>query len=90
MLVDDPECQTDIQRGAGRLRETGSPKRLPAINVMTEHIESPLTRFELADRVSVSERTLNRTFQRELGMTSGWYDKLFRLQRARHMALETL
>ena len=89
MFVYDPERQTDIQRGADKLRETGSPKLLQAINVMTENIETPLTTFELADKVSMSERTLNRTFQRELGMTPGRYYKLFRLQRARHLALET-
>ncbi|WP_166418345.1 GlxA family transcriptional regulator [Cochlodiniinecator piscidefendens] len=89
MFVYDPLHQNEQGRGAQRLREKGSPKVLMALNVMAENIEVPLTTFELADRVSLSERTLNRTFMQELGITPGKYYKMFRLQRARYLAEET-
>ena len=39
--------------------------------------------------MNLSDRTLNRLFQKELGMTPGTYYRLFRLQTARHLAEET-
>jgi transcriptional regulator GlxA family with amidase domain len=89
MFVFDPEHQDDSQRAAKGLRDGGSPKVLGAINAMAENIETPLTTFQLADRVKLSERTLNRMFMRELGITPGRYYKLLRLQRARYLAEET-
>lgn len=82
-------AQKDLGRGQERLRDKGSPKLVDALNVMAAHIEQPLTTFQLAARVAVSERTLNRLFQRELGMTAGKYYRFFRLQTARHLAGET-
>ena len=89
MFVYDPAIQNEMNRGAMRFREKGSPKVLAALNVMADNIETPLSTFDLADRVSLSERTLNRLFMRELGITPGKYYKLIRLQRARYLAEET-
>lgn len=89
MFVYDLAQQAGQGRGARKLRETGSPTVLASLNAMAEHIETPLTTFELAHRVGVSERTLNRTFARELGITPGKYYQMFRLQRARSLAEET-
>ncbi|SLN71140.1 HTH-type transcriptional regulator CdhR [Roseovarius albus] len=90
MFVYDAAIQNEMNRGAVRFREKGSPKVLAALNVMAENVETPLSTFDLADRVSLSERTLNRLFMRELGITPGKYYKLVRLQRARYLAEETL
>lgn len=89
MFIYDPARQREVGRGAERLKDKASPKLLAALDVMADHIEHPLTTFDLADRVSMSERSLNRAFQKELGMTPGAYYRLFRLQRARHLAEET-
>lgn len=89
MFIYDPARQNEMGRGAERLKDKASPKLLAALDVMAEFIEAPLTTFELAQKVSMSERTLNRTFQKELGMTPGVYYRLFRLQRARHLIEET-
>ncbi len=89
MFIYDPGRQNEMGRGAVRLREQGSPKLLAALDVMAENIENPLTTFELAERSSLSERSLNRLFQRELGLTPGKYYRLFRLKRARTLAQDT-
>lgn len=89
MFIYDPARQKEFGRGAERLKDRASPKLVAALDVMAEHIENPLTTFELAERVSVSERSLNRYFQSELGMTPGKYYRLFRLRTARHLAEET-
>lgn len=89
MFIFDPARQKDGNRSAAKLRDRGSPNLLKALNVIAENIETPLTTFELAERVSVSERTLNRTFSDELGVTPGKYYKLYRLQYAKYLAQET-
>lgn len=89
MFVYDPSRQSELNRGAARLEQKGSPKILKAANLMAENIETPLHTSELAKRVSLSERTLARAFQRELGMTPGKYYKMLRLQHAKYLAEET-
>lgn len=89
MFIFNPEHPSGRHHGVANLRDRGSPKVLRALNVMSENIPTPLTTFELAKRVSLSERTLNRTFVQELGMTPGRYYKLLRLKRARYLAEET-
>ncbi len=89
MFVFDPARQKDGLRGPARLRERGSAEVLQALDVISDNIERPLTTFELAARVGLSERTLNRRFTQELGITTGKYYTLFRLQHARYLAQET-
>ncbi|WP_252731524.1 GlxA family transcriptional regulator [Lentibacter algarum] len=89
MFVFDREKQTEINQGPQRLQHKCSPKVLMALNEMAENMETPLTTFELAAKVSLSERAFNRTFVRELGITPGKYYRMFRLQRARYLAEET-
>ena len=48
MFLYDPNRQA---RGPQRLRDRGSPKLLAALDTMANHIETPLTTFELADQV---------------------------------------
>ncbi|KIC45727.1 transcriptional regulator [Ruegeria sp. ANG-S4] len=89
MFLFDPARQNASQRGAKHLIDRGSPKVLDALNVIAENVERPLTTFELADRVAISERSLNRAFSDALGMTPGKYYRLYRLQHARYLAQET-
>ncbi|MCB4457057.1 GlxA family transcriptional regulator [Leisingera sp. McT4-56] len=89
MFVYDPSRQSELNRGAARLEQKGSPKILKAANLMAETIETPMSTAALAKRVSLSERTLARAFQRELGMTPGKYYKMLRLQHARYLSEET-
>ena len=89
MFVYDPSRQSELNRGAARLEQKGSPKVLKAANLMAETIETPLSTAALAKRVSLSERTLARAFQRERGMTPGKYYKMLRLQHARYLSEET-
>ncbi len=86
MFVYDPERRNHGQNITVRLRNKGSTLLLNALDVMANNIEMPLTTFQLAERVSTSERSLNRKFVRDLGITPGKYYKLFRLKQARHMA----
>jgi len=89
MFVFDPARQSALNRGAAQLRERGTPKLIEALDVMAQHVETPLTTFELAERVALSERSLNRAFSRELGMSTGKYYRLYRLQYARYLMQET-
>lgn len=89
MFIFDAARQKDHRRGAAQLKKRGSPKLLDALNIIAENVEHPLTSAQLAERVATSERTLNRAFSKELGMTVGKYYKLYRLQHARYLAQET-
>lgn len=89
MFLFDSARQNDMHRGAKQLMDRGTPKLIKALNVIAENVETPLTTFELADRIAISERSLNRTFSEELGMTPGKYYRLYRLRHARYLAQET-
>ena len=89
MFIYDPERQNELKRSTERLRFKGSQVLLDALNVMAENLEDPLSARDLAARVSTSERTLNRAFAQELQITPGKYYQMFRLKRARYLAMET-
>ncbi len=89
MFQYDPFAQSARQSGPMRLRNRGSATVLSALDAMVEHIETPLSTQDLARHASVSERTLNRVFLQELGITPGKYYQMLRLQRARYLAEET-
>ena len=78
------------QRMALRIRSGIShPKLLHAITLMEEHQEQVLSRAELATRIGVSARQLERLFRRYLGRTPTRYYLELRLQRARSLLLQT-
>ena len=60
-----------------------------AIATMRAHIETPLSIIEVAARVSVSPKTLEREFARQLGNTPKNVYKNIRLSQARQLAEET-
>jgi transcriptional regulator GlxA family with amidase domain len=86
-LHDRIRANDDRQRLSLRVRVGAAhPKLLEAVQLMEDNLEEPLSRMELARRIGVSSRQLERLFQKYLGMTpSGYYVEL-RLLRA-HMLL---
>lgn len=60
-----------------------------AIIVMRETAEQPLRLPIIADRVAVSERSMDRLFHQYLGMSAGQYYSQIRLSHARALAVET-
>lgn len=60
-----------------------------AIVEMRRSVEDPLPLRAVADAAAVSERTLNRLFQTELGMSAGKYYQTVRLSLAMALAQET-
>ena len=60
----------------------GHPKLLEAIRLMEENIETPLSAQELAARVSLSSRQLERLFHRYMGHAPRTHYLELRLQKA--------
>ncbi len=61
----------------------GNPRLLQAVSLMEGAIEEPISTAELARRVGVSTRELERLFQRWLRSTPSAYYRRMRLERAR-------
>ncbi|WP_158091272.1 GlxA family transcriptional regulator [Thalassospira mesophila] len=90
LFVYDAERQYDSGRGANILkRRSDTPGFLAAIDVMMAHIEDPVSLATIAKRASLSLRSLDRLFQRELAMSPGKYYQMIRLARAHDMATQT-
>lgn len=66
-----------------------SPKLAAAFRVMSSHIEERLTPGEIAASIGVSQRQLERLFQRHLQCTPQQKYMDLRLQHARRLLLET-
>lgn len=65
------------------------PRLAQAIQMMEENIEAPLSPSELAEDVGMSTRQLERLFRRYLDRSPKRYYMELRLQRARHLLLQT-
>lgn len=65
------------------------PKVLEAVGLMEAHVDEVLSRAELAARIGVSARQLERLFQRYLGCTPTRYYLTLRLERARRLLQQT-
>lgn len=66
-----------------------NPRVLDVISAMEANLESPLPLADLADIAGLSLRQLERLFGAELGMRPGQYYRQLRLNRARHLVLQT-
>lgn len=78
------------QRMPLRLRlAVSQPKLLASITCMSEHIEEPLSQLELARKVGLSTRQLERLFQKYLGCTPSRYYLEMRLNHARSLLQQT-
>jgi transcriptional regulator GlxA family with amidase domain len=65
------------------------PQLVKAIREMEQNMEDPLTRDEIARRVNLSQRQLERLFRRYLNTTPARHYLRLRLLRARHLLLQT-
>ncbi|MEM1039329.1 MAG: GlxA family transcriptional regulator [Pseudomonadota bacterium] len=81
---------TDRQR-VGPERDLGgkSEKLQRAVELMAEHLEEPLSALEIARRVGLSLRQVERLFLRHLSCTPGRYYMSVRLERARELLRHT-
>jgi len=66
-----------------------APKLAAAIDLMQTHIEQPLSTADLAERVGISRRQLERLFQEYRGARPSEYYLAVRLEHARVLLLET-
>ncbi len=66
-----------------------SEKLQNAVELMAEHLEEPLSALEIARRVGLSLRQVERLFLRHLNCTPGRYYMSVRLERARELLRHT-
>lgn len=83
-LAHDP--QRVLSLGALHWRE---PNLAKAITMMDKNIETPLTIGEIADEVGLTERSLQRLFQRIVGKTPKTFYRELRLEAARRLLSRT-
>ena len=90
MFVYDTRQRAGEERGARSLSLTSrAPPVVKAVAAMRTNVERPLDLGSLAAAANVSQRTLARSFQRELGVGPGRYYQSIRLDLARTLAEET-
>ena len=89
-IVDRIRGPHDRQRMPLRVRlGVHHPKLIHAVEIMEGNIEEPLSQEELADRIDLSRRQLERLFRRHLGRTPAQFYLETRLERARHLLFQT-
>ena len=80
----------DHQRMTLRARlRVSNPRLLDAVSLMEQALEAPLALDEIAERVGVSKRQLERLFRVHLGSSPGRYYIGLRLRRARTLLEQT-
>ncbi len=80
----------DEQRMAEQVRlRVKSPKLAAAINIMRANLESPLTPGEIAARIGLSARQLERLFRKYLKCAPRRYYLRLRVQHARILLIQT-
>ncbi len=79
----------DASRRQQRIRDESSDLIASVIAIMRGHVETPLAVPEIARRVHVSHKTLEREFARQLGNTPKSVYLNIRLSHARQLAEET-
>lgn len=90
LFVYDSERSSRGGRGAKtQAIATKAPQLEKAIEMMRANLEQPNSLKELAKVAAVSPKTLERLFQRELGMSPGRYFQMIRLSHARALVEET-
>ncbi len=60
-----------------------------AVTLFSENLEFPLTTREVAQRIGVSARHLERSFKQAIGQSPGEYYRLLRLRAARQLVIYT-
>src|SRR5690606_15850815 len=64
-------------------------KVLTIIELMEANLAEPLSLVEIADRVGLSRRQIERLFRQEMGRSPARYYLEIRLDRARHLLLQS-
>lgn len=83
MFLHDADSQ---EPAPGRWVGKGSARLRQAVNLMADHIETPLPLPDIASRLGLSLSRLERLFKAELNMAPGRYYQLLRLSQARDLA----
>ena len=90
LLHDRLRTPNDHQRMADKMRlERISPRLSSSIDLMENHIETPLPITKIAEKVAMTQRQLERLFQKHCETTPHEYYLDIRLQHARNLLLET-
>lgn len=90
MLTDRVRSPTDRQRLPLRARlGVQNAKVLSIIELMEANLSEPLSLIEIADDVGLSRRQIERLFRQEMGRSPARYYLEIRLDRARHLLLQS-
>lgn len=90
MLTDRVRSPTDRQRLPLRARlGVQKSKVLSIIELMEANLAEPLSLVEIADHVGLSRRQIERLFRHEMGRSPARYYLEIRLDRARHLLLQS-
>lgn len=89
-LTDRVRSATDRQRLPLRARlGVQNSKVLSIIEVMEDNLSEPLSLVEIADEAGLSRRQIERLFRQEMGRSPARYYLEIRLDRARHLLLQS-
>ena len=90
VLTDRVRSPTDRQRLPLRARlGVQNSKVLSIIEMMEGHLAEPLSLIEIADKVDLSRRQIERLFRTEMGRSPARYYLEIRLDRARHLLIQS-
>lgn len=90
VLTDRVRSPTDRQRLPLRARlGVQNSKVLSIIELMEANLSEPLSLIEIADHVGLSRRQIERLFHTEMGRSPARYYLEIRLDRARHLLLQS-
>lgn len=90
VLTDRVRSPTDRQRLPLRARlGVQNSKVLTIIELMEANLAEPLSLIEIADHVGLSRRQIERLFRTEMGRSPARYYLEIRLDRARHLLLQS-
>ena len=90
VLTDRVRSPTDRQRLPLRARlGVQNTKVLSIIELMEINLSEPLSLIEIADNVGLSRRQIERLFQQEMGRSPARYYLEIRLDRARHLLIQS-
>ena len=90
VLTDRVRSPTDRQRLPLRARlGVQNGKVLSIIELMELNLSEPLSLIEIADNVGLSRRQIERLFQQEMGRSPARYYLEIRLDRARHLLIQS-
>jgi len=90
MLTDRVRSPSDRQRLPLRARlGVQNSKVLTIIELMEANLSEPLSLVEIAERVGLSRRQIERLFRQEMGRSPARYYLEIRLDRARHLLIQS-